>query len=171
MIWATERHQLNDLWSKKICRPKMIVWSRCYIHPLMILFFHDFAPLLRCTFSQNSLIFPNDYLFFSPAKMGKHSQQTSGVLWHLVHTDRLESRKMAKIMGQCWYIASNTTLHFWLSDICIFGVNVLALCYVISTEGALRRPMTYDNHPIPSHPFPHIALKINSHVLRWTKLH
>ena len=106
--------------------------------------------------------------FLSPAKMGKHSQQTSGVLWHLVHTD-MESRKIAEIMGQCWYIwlymASNTWylvvhpavqgLHFWLSDICIFGVNVLASCYVISTEVVLRRPMTYDNHPIPSiHPIP-----------------
>ena len=25
---------------------------------------------------------------------------------------------------------------------------------LISTEGAIRRPMTYDNHPIPSHPIP-----------------
>ena len=25
-------------------------------------------------------------------------------------------------------------------------------CSIISTEGALRRPLTYDNHPIPSHP-------------------
>ena len=38
--------------------------------------------------------------FFNFAKMGKHSQQTSGVLWHLTHTD-MESRKIAEIMGQC----------------------------------------------------------------------
>ena len=35
--------------------------------------------------------------------------------------------------------------------------------------GALRRPMTYDNHP--SHPIvPHIALKTTSHVLWCTKM-
>ena len=35
---------------------------------------------------------------------------------------------------------------------------------IISTEGALRRPMTFDNHP--SHP--HIALKTTSHGLKWS---
>ena len=34
----------------------------------------------------------------------------------------------------------------------------------ITTEGALRRPMTFDNHP--SHP--HIALKTTSHGLKWS---
>ena len=34
---------------------------------------------------------------------------------------------------------------------------------LISTEGALRRPMIYDNHPIASNPNPHIALKTASH--------
>ena len=29
----------------------------------------------------------------------------------------------------------------------------------ISTEGALSRPLTYDNHPIPSHPIPEGALR------------
>ena len=36
----------------------------------------------------------------------------------------------------------------------------------ISTEGALRRPMTYDNHPSN----PYIALKTSSHELRKTRM-
>ena len=37
--------------------------------------------------------------------------------------------------------------------------------FIISTEGAFRRPMTYDNHPSHlSHPFhPHIAYSTTSH--------
>ena len=44
---------------------------------------------------------------------------------------------------------------------------------IISTEGALRRPVTYDNHPfIQFHPpNPHLALKTTSHELKWTKMH
>ena len=37
-----------------------------------------------------------------------------------------------------------------------------------SNEGAFRRPITYDNHPI--HPNQNIALKTTSHELRWTKM-
>ena len=38
---------------------------------------------------------------------------------------------------------------------------------LFSTKDALRRPMTYDNHPIPSHPSnPHKALKTTIHELR-----
>ena len=43
----------------------------------------------------------------------------------------------------------------------------LEIMEVIGTEGALKRPMTYDNHHIhPSIPTPHIALKTTSHELR-----
>ena len=28
---------------------------------------------------------------------------------------------------------------------------IIIIIHIISTEGALRRPMTYDNHPIPTH--------------------
>ena len=38
---------------------------------------------------------------------------------------------------------------------------------VISTEGAFRRAVTYDNHPT----HPHIALKTTSHELRRSKMH
>ena len=41
----------------------------------------------------------------------------------------------------------------------------------ISTEGALIRPMTYDNHPIhSSQSRPHMASKTTAHELRWTKM-
>ena len=33
---------------------------------------------------------------------------------------------------------------------------------LISTEGTFRLPTTYDNHPILSHPAPHIAVKTTS---------
>ena len=38
------------------------------------------------------------------------------------------------------------------------GLVCYGLSILISTGGAHRRPMTYDNHPIPSHPIRHIAL-------------
>ena len=39
--------------------------------------------------------------------------------------------------------------------------------FFISTEGALRRHMTYDNHPIhPSQSYTNMALKTASHKLR-----
>ena len=40
----------------------------------------------------------------------------------------------------------------------------LSRYFIISIKGALRRPVTYDNHPIPSHP--RIVLKTISHELR-----
>ena len=45
--------------------------------------------------------------------------------------------------------------------------------FFISTKGALRRPMTYDNHPIHPciHPNPQIVLKTTSHELRCFKMH
>ena len=49
---------------------------------------------------------------------------------------------------------------------CIYKY-ALEIMEVIGTEGALKRPMTYDNHHIhPSIPTPHIALKTTSHELR-----
>ena len=50
-----------------------------------------------------------------------------------------------------------------------FPVGLLGLLTFIGTKGALRRPMTYDDHPIhPSHPI--IALKTTSHELRLTNI-
>ena len=41
------------------------------------------------------------------------------------------------------------------------GIDFAFLVFFISTEGALRRPTTYDDHPIQSDP--HIAMKTTSH--------
>ena len=35
-----------------------------------------------------------------------------------------------------------------------YSLTVLEFMALISTEGALTRPLTYDAHPIPSHPTP-----------------
>ena len=40
------------------------------------------------------------------------------------------------------------------------GQTSLAGYNIIRTEGALRLPTTYDNHPIPSHPIPKASLII-----------
>ena len=50
-------------------------------------------------------------------------------------------------------------------DIIIIAENLLFLILmVIIAECFLRRPMTYDNHPIHFHPIhSHIALKTTSH--------
>ena len=47
---------------------------------------------------------------------------------------------------------------------------IIIIISFISTEGAFRRPMTYDNHPIhPSQSHRHIELNPTSHELRCTK--
>ena len=35
---------------------------------------------------------------------------------------------------------------------CSFHFVPFQIPHVISTKGAFRRPMTYHNHPVPSHP-------------------
>ena len=54
--------------------------------------------------------------------------------------------------------------------------KIISHSAVISTEGALRRSMTYDNHPVPSYPsiHLHIALKTTSislSELRYSKMY
>ena len=54
---------------------------------------------------------------------------------------------------QTWFPYS-----FILTGVHLLIINLGWAAIVISTEGAPRIPMTYDNHPIPSHPsiYPHI---------------
>ena len=53
-------------------------------------------------------------------------------------------------------ISAGLTL-FKLSDATLLGAVYKLRYHFISIEGALKRPMTYDDYPIPS--IPHIALK------------
>ena len=38
-----------------------------------------------------------------------------------------------------------------ITIIILLIIIIIIIIHIISTEGALRRPMTYDNHPIPTH--------------------
>ena len=70
------------------------------------------------------------------------------------------------------YLNSRGKLGQWnnMANQVLFAA-LLRYVFVISTKGALRRSITYDNHPIhPSQSHPHIALKTASHELRWTKM-
>ena len=67
------------------------------------------------------------------------------------------------------------SLSYFPDDIAWKG---LLLCHIIGTEGARRRPLTYDDHPIPSHPSVHpkslsiieTGLRLISVNLKWCPL-
>ena len=50
--------------------------------------------------------------------------------------------------------------YFWINTNIVKHIEQWIKYILIRTEGTLRLPMTYDNHPI--HPKPHIALKTTS---------
>ena len=94
--------------------------------------------------------------------MGVMSNQMSSIFCFRMNTSDLQVKPFIALRVMYAIIYSNSIKPDSL------GADDQGL---ISTKGAPRRPMTYDNHPIhPSQSHTHLALKTTSRELRGTKV-